>query len=427
MFPPDDNEPRLLTWTRNPEVRQTLITTWRRGRRTSILVGLWLFLAVVLVWFRAVLLPFGLAFLLAFILDPAVDFLSRRPIAGRRFPRVVWVISIYVVAISFLAVFGAWAIAQIGRELAGLGQVTKTIVADVTALATNLLDAAERFAETNALPVDREAIEAVIQKNIRGFAAEVSQNATSIVSLGSNIVGVTFRAVFGSFLVLMLTAFISIDRARILKFFYSLVPPEVRGSYRTILKGMSVGLAGVVRGQAMICLANGVLTFIGLWLLDVKLPLILASIATVFSLIPIFGSILSTIPIVTMALTDSFAKGVFALLWIIGIHLVEANFLNPKIMGDAAKIHPVIVVFVLIVGESTAGLIGALFAVPIAAVVITVFKFLHRRALANDAGTARSPSVYDGVPPTLDAALPSPETIPPEAPTPSAPQKPASK
>lgn len=409
MFPVDPNEPRILTWMRN-----------RRVRRTITLTFLWLFLAFVLFRFRDVLLPFGLAFLLAFILDPVVDFLSTKRIARRRFPRAAWIIAIYIIVGGFLAFFGSWAVAQIGRELAGLTQVSKTIVGDVTAMASDFLDTAQRFAEENALPVERDEIEAVVQRNIEQAADSISQNASSLLRVGSNIVGVTLRAVFGSFLVLMLTAFISIDRVRILKFFYSMVPPEYRPAYRTILKGMSTGLAGVVRGQATICLANGILTFIGLWLLDVKLPLILATIATVFSLIPIFGSILSTIPIVTMALTDSFAKGVFALLWIIGIHLVEANFLNPKIMGDAAKIHPVVVVFVLIVGESTAGLMGALFAVPIAAVVITIFKFLHRRALEGPDGAELSRTVefdLDEVHERVAAATAASASLPPEAPS----------
>ena len=61
--------------------------------------------------------------------------------------------------------------------------------------------------------------------------------------------------------------------------------------------------------------------------------------------------------------------------WIIVIHLVEANFLNPKIMGDAAKIHPVLVVFALIAGEHSYGLVGALFAVPVASIIQTIFIY----------------------------------------------------
>jgi len=138
-----------------------------------------------------------------------------------------------------------------------------------------------------------------------------------------------------------------------------------------------------------------VLTYIGLILFRVKYPLLLAGIASVMSLIPIFGSILSSIPIVAIALISSgsfdLKQGVFVLAWIIGIHLVEANFLNPKIMGDAAKIHPVLVVFALIAGEHYYGLVGALFAVPVASIIQTIFVYYRRRMFARQQGAGASP------------------------------------
>jgi predicted PurR-regulated permease PerM len=102
------------------------------------------------------------------------------------------------------------------------------------------------------------------------------------------------------------------------------------------------------------------------------------------SFIPVFGSILSSVPIVTISLASgsegiNLSTGVGVLLWIIGIHFLEANLFNPKIIGTAAKIHPVVVVFALLVGEETGGLIGALLGVPIASMVQAVFLFLRRR------------------------------------------------
>ncbi len=101
------------------------------------------------------------------------------------------------------------------------------------------------------------------------------------------------------------------------------------------------------------------------------------------SLIPIFGSILSSIPIVSIALVSSgrfdVLQGLKVTGWIVFIHLVEANFLNPKIMGDAAKIHPVVVVFALIAGEHSYGLVGALFAVPVASIIQTLFLYFRRK------------------------------------------------
>lgn len=77
-----------------------------------------------------------------------------------------------------------------------------------------------------------------------------------------------------------------------------------------------------------------------------------------------------------MGLTISFGTGLAALGWILLIHFIEGNFLNPKIMGTAAHIHPAIIVFVLVTGEYMAGIAGALLAVPVYSILQTFFFFL---------------------------------------------------
>jgi predicted PurR-regulated permease PerM len=143
---------------------------------------------------------------------------------------------------------------------------------------------------------------------------------------------------------------------------------------------MDRGLAGVVRGQLVICLVNGVLSGIGFYLLDLRYWPILTLIATLLSIIPIFGAILSSIPAVAIGLQTSVATGLMTLGWILLIHQIEANLLNPKIMGDAAKVHPVLVVFALVAGEHFFGIAGALLAVPALSVAQTLF--LHHREYA---------------------------------------------
>jgi predicted PurR-regulated permease PerM len=134
----------------------------------------------------------------------------------------------------------------------------------------------------------------------------------------------------------------------------------------------------------VICLINALFTYVGLLVFSVKYQLIFAIVAGLMSLIPIFGSILSSVPIVIVALVSGdqgidIPRGVFILLWIIGIHLVEANILNPKIIGSAAKIHPVLVIFALFLGEHSFGLVGALLAVPILSAIQVVFLYLYRK------------------------------------------------
>ena len=80
------------------------------------------------------------------------------------------------------------------------------------------------------------------------------------------------------------------------------------------------------------------------------------------------------------------------LVWILLIHFIEANFLNPKIIGTSAKIHPALVVFALLVGEHSFGLVGALLAVPIASMIQTVFLFVRSLDAAGSKDLGSLPS-----------------------------------
>src|SRR4029079_14480849 len=133
------------------------------------------------------------------------------------------------------------------------------------------------------------------------------------------------------------------------------------------------------------------LSAIGFSIFGLKYWPILAVVAAVMSLIPIFGSILSSVPAVAIGLTQSPATAFGVLAWIIGIHQIEANFLNPKIIGDSAKIHPVLVVFSLLVGEHFFQITGALFAVPCMSIAQTVFLHFRESTLGVADPTASSP------------------------------------
>lgn len=223
-----------------------------------------------------------------------------------------------------------------------------------------------------------------LERGLDGLIEEMvkssNERLTSLISFAQQLVVGVIQAFVKLILTLMVAAFITIDLHGVMGFFRSLIPSEHRGSYDDLLVDLDRGLGGVVRGQLMICLVNGVLTYIGLVILDIKFSLLLAVVAGVLSLIPIFGTILSSIPIVLFGLTDGLVTGGLALLWILGIHFVEANILNPKIIGTSAHIHPVIVIFALLAGESAFGLVGALLAVPTASILLTLFKFFVMRS-----------------------------------------------
>jgi len=190
------------------------------------------------------------------------------------------------------------------------------------------------------------------------------------------------RVIFIFFITLMLAAYTMMTRERILGFFRSLVGEDAGTRFDALLARIDRGLAGVVRGQLVICCINGVLSAIGFAFIGLKYWPVMAIVAAVFSLVPIFGSITSAVPAVAIGLTQGLGTASFVLLWIVGIHQLEANVLNPKIMGDAAKIHPILVIFALLVGEHFFQAMGALLAVPTMSIAQSVF--LHVRESLRD-------------------------------------------
>ncbi len=232
-------------------------------------------------------------------------------------------------------------------------------------------------------------------------------NALEIVKFGRDVIKGVSRFFFVFGITLMLAAFMMLTRERIFAFFSSLARPSQRPWLAELFARIDKGLSGVVRGQLVICLLNGVLSAIGFAIVGLKYWPVLALVATVMSLVPIFGSILSSVPAVALGLTQSIGTAVFVLLWIIAIHQLEANLLNPKIMGDAAKIHPLLVVFSLLVGEHFFQIVGALLAVPVMSVAQSLFIQIRKTVQAEDPEMAHEP---------VGSLLPPAPELPPEPP-----------
>jgi predicted PurR-regulated permease PerM len=369
----------------------------------------------------AVMLPFVLALVIAYVLTPLVAWVEKR-----RVPRGAAILTVYVAVLGSMSLFITAIAPRVGFELGGLRREIPAMVAEaqskwVPALQDRLrtFGIAQPTQPSEPVPVPAPAIVARPQADGslaidvgNGFAvvpaksgyliepirtrkdeafdlnetvseaigkslSYVQHNALELARIGRDIVLGVSRAVFIFGITLMLAAYLMITREKIMVFFASLVRPTKRPDFARLLARIDLGLAGVVRGQLIICLINGGLSAVGFAIVGLKYWPVLAIVSTVFSLIPIFGSIASAVPAVALGLTQSLGTASFVLIWIIGIHQLEANFLNPKIMGDAAKIHPVLVIFSLLAGEHFFHTVGALLAVPTMSIAQSLF--LHVR------------------------------------------------
>jgi len=406
--------------------------------------GFTLFVLGVVVLARSVLLPFVFAGLIAYILAPVVQLMAQRPNGTYRMPRGLAIIICYIVFLAAVTGFLFLLVPRLSGDIARLGKeapgLYKRINEDWTPSVARWLEhrfpalAAPKAVPDEPMPVADvpvppgtavtvtplpdgrlalqltangldlkptpdggyhvQALEAppeplTLEDKLRSYVKKslvgLQSKLNDVMRVFQGLVTGFIRGIFGFFFTLMIGAFMLIDLEKVHAFLRSLFPSNVREDYDVIIKDIDRGLSGVIRGQLLICLINAALTYVGLLIFGVKYNLILAIVAGLMSLIPIFGSILSSVPIVLVALAsgdqgvDVF-RGIAMTLWIIGIHFIEANLLNPKIIGTAAKIHPVLVIFALFFGEASYGLVGALLAVPILSAIQVVFMYLYRKA-----------------------------------------------
>jgi predicted PurR-regulated permease PerM len=370
------------------------VPIWRRPRAQllALTILLWALVAAILISAWEVLLPFVLAALAAYVIDPVIARLARARIGGWRVPRAVAVIAVYLVLAAGVYLLMVSVVPQIYREaMRGLIELREFLASIGPEKVDAWAHQIDAFMQRYGIPVDVLPGEArggrfhvdlagEIAETLRDLSARLRAQVGDVVALSRALLAGTFKTVFFFILLFMLTAFMSMDGPRIVRFCETLVPTAWRGDFRRLLHGIDTGLAGVVRGQFTIMAVNGFLTFLGLLVLRIPFAFALSALATLLYVVPIFGTIISSIPIVLVALTaGGLSKGLLALAWILVIHALESYVLNPKIMGDASRIHPVLIVLALVVGERTAGIVGALLAVPFASVFVAIFRFLLRR------------------------------------------------
>ncbi len=374
---------------------QPTVPIWRRPRAQLLAVTGVVWAIVVAVLFAAgdALLPFVLAALAAYVIDPLIERLALLRVSRRPVPRWGAVAVVYLFLAAGIYVFAVSVVPQIYREaVRGLLELREFLAGVGPEKIESWARSIDAFMLRYGIPVDvlpgeqrsgarlHVDVAAGIADALRDASVSARGRVGDVVALSRALLAGALKTIFFFVLLFMLTAFISMDAPRIVRYAETLVPSHWRADLRRLLHGIDSGLAGVVRGQLTIMLVNGTLTLVGLLVLRIPFAFALSALATLLYVVPIFGTILSSVPIVLLATTaGGISKGLLALGWILVIHALEAYVLNPKIMGTASRIHPVIIVLALLVGERSGGIVGALLAVPIASVIVAVFRFLQRK------------------------------------------------
>ena len=188
------------------------------------------------------------------------------------------------------------------------------------------------------------------------------------------------------FAVLFMVAYMLIDAERLRNLFLLVYPPEVRGRRRRTLIRIGKRMSGWLSAQLLLSAIIGVATFVGLTVLRIPYALPLAIIAAVGELIPAIGPTVGAVPALIVALLNSRWQFWSVLVFAILLQKAENYFIVPRVMASKVSVSPLAVFMAFLIGASLLGIMGAILAIPVAAIVQVAFDeaFVARRERRQD-------------------------------------------
>jgi len=305
---------------------------------------------------RDTLLLVYVSILIAIGLSPLVETIEHHRLATRmRLPRWGAILIIYLLFLAALVSIGALILPPLVEQ-----------ARDLWATAPDLLHKAQLWLIQRGL-LSREitVIEAVRQAPVGG-----SDAVETLLGALWGIVG----GVFGVVTILIVAFYMLVDSSNIVDTFVRAFPRAERARVAAACTDVSAKVSAWLAGQLFLGLIIGSTAAIGLGLMGVPYFYVLALIAGIGELIPIVGPVLSAIPAVAVAFSVSPARALAVLVFFIAQQQFENHVLVPRVMSRQVGVSPVIVIIALLIGGSILGIIGAILAVPTAAILHVVYQ-----------------------------------------------------
>lgn len=329
-------------------------------RLIAIGVVLWALIRVIGT-IRIVIIPLAIALLLSALLAPAVGWLLRA-----RFPRSLATAVVLVTGLA--AVIGTLTLV-VNEFIKGVPQLSANASAGIREIQDWLQDGPLHMSDTQ------------LDSYIDQGEAWLDENTQSLTSGALSTAGTIFEVLAGALLVLFAMFFFLRDGNKIWRFLVRLLPVAARWRVDDAGTASWETLVAYVRATVLVAFIDAV--GIGIFLVIFDIPFAFPLIALIFlgAFIPIIGATLSGAVAVLVALVDSdWVIALVILGVVIGVQQIEGNILQPLIMGRAVALHPLAVLLAISIGVVLAGIVGALIAVPLIAVLNTgVRRLAYRR------------------------------------------------
>lgn len=330
---------------------------------------IWFFIALIgaLLWlhFPSVILPFVVAFLLAYALNPIMDKMEN-------FPRSLS--ALFLVTMT-MAVFVSFMIVLIPLIY---GQMS-ILVKKIPIYRAFVNDTVMPFISVKLSTIDDNVAESVKET----MAQSIDDVFAIFVSMLNNIWSytmATINALIMLFLIPVLLFYFLRDWREMEVSFYGFFPKKLQSFVQAMFSDINDVLSSYIRGQLLVCLIWGIYYYIALSCIGVELAFILAIISGLSPIVPIVGAIIS---IISTMLVGFFAFGFgHELLYILCIHglgaILDSTFVTPKVIGKSIGLSPVWIMFSIFTMGYILGPIGMLIGIPIAGIVSVILKYATR-------------------------------------------------
>lgn len=334
-----------------------------------ILLGIYLLKeSKILVFLKNLLIvisPVFIGLLIAWLCDPIVKFLQ-----SKKIPRFAGCIIVYLFLIGIIFMFLYLFLPTFVRQIGDFAGTIPDILADLKVFGNRFFDT---FATDG---IDVKAIQTQVYTTIENFALGLTTNLpNTIINITKSIISSSVNFVLG----LMIGFYMLFDFDKINSTVLSHMPLKWKDNYAELTTRINTSLRNYVQGVFLVMFLVFITQSIGLTLAGLEAPLLFAVFCAVTDIIPYFGPYIGAIPAVLVGFTISPSVGIFCIISIVIVQLLENNFYQPLIMGHTMQLHPVIIIISLLIFQHFFGIIGMVVATPVVACLKVIFMFIDEK------------------------------------------------
>lgn len=315
---------------------------------------------------RTALAAFFISVILAYIINPLVNYLETK-----RIPRRFGVLIVYVGFILALVLLFVVVLPKTIEELRNLFIALPQWLNEWNA---RILDASDKIEKMTNLDMTR--IMSSGQKQVEAYLNSLENTFVDKVrSMASGMYAALGRMV--SFvLVLILTYYFTVDKNRIKVKLYKAIPSGFRTDILNLASEINAAMMEFVKGKLLLAVIVGLMTMCMLFILGVNFAVAIGLITMIADIIPYIGPFLAFVPAFFFSFMDSWTKALWVAVMFFFLQWAENNLFAPKILGKRTGLHPAVVLMCIFIGGGTFGVMGMILSVPVFSILVIIKNFI---------------------------------------------------